>query len=164
MKHLEDSGWLLAYIISNIVGLLFLWAAIKKPYLARLMFVLLFGWASVFNYILSHQRPEEYLNYADASIKWYSDFIHGWFSSHITQMVTLIALGEAAIAIGMLLKGWWVKLACVGVIIFQMAIAPLGVFAAFPFSITVSLAALILIRKKKFNYLWEFRKPMPVYE
>jgi len=164
MKGLENSTYLVGYIISNVVGLLFLLAAIKKPYVARLMFVLLFGWAFVANYTLAHEKPEAYLEYADFSIQWYRSFIYGWFSRHITQMVTLIAFGEACIAIGMLLKGWWVKLACIGVIIFLMAIAPLGIYAGFPFSITVSLAALILIRKKQFDYLWRFRKAKPVYE
>ena len=156
MKGLENSTYLVGYIISNVVGLLFLWAAIKKPYLARLMFVLLFSWAFVVNYTLAHERPEAYLEYGDSSIKWYRDFIHGWFSGHITQMVTLIAFGEAAIAIGMLLKGWWVKLACLGVIIFLIAIAPLGIYAAFPFSVTVSFAAFIIIRKNADDYLWRF--------
>ena len=164
MKGLEDSSYLVGYIISNIVGLLFLWAAIKKPYLARLMFVLLFGWASVTNYYFAHQTPEAYLEYADASIKWYRDFIHGWFSSHITLMVTLIAFGEAAIAIGMLLKGWWVKLACIGVIIFLLAIAPLGFYAGFPFSITTSIAAFLILKKEAYNYLWKYKKAKLVYE
>jgi hypothetical protein len=157
MAGLENSSYLIEYIISNIVAILFLWAAIKKPVLARLMFVLLFGWASVANYLAAHRNPEEYLNYADASIKWYADFIHGWFQQHITEMVSLIAIGEGLIAIGMMLKGWWVKLACIGVIIFQLAIAPLGVYAAFPFSITLSLASFFILKRDRFDYLWKFK-------
>jgi hypothetical protein len=156
MKGLDNPNYLVAYIISNIAGLLFLLAAIKKPYLARLMFVLLFGWACVANYTLAHQKPEEYLNYADTSVKWYRDFIHGWFTNHITTMVSLIAIGEGLIAVGMLLKGWWVRLACIGVIIFLMSIAPLGVYAGFPFSITVSIAAFLILKKHALNYLWQF--------
>lgn len=160
MKVLENSGWLTAYIISNLVGLIFLFAAIKKPYLARLLFVLLFGWAAVFNFWLCHERPQEYLTYAEASLPLYRDFILGWFSRHVTEMVSMIAIGEALIAIGMLLRSWWVKLACIGVIIFQLAIAPLGVYAAFPFSLTVALAALFIYRNKNCkNYLWRFNIP-----
>ena len=152
-----NSTYLLPYIISNVIGLLFLWAAIKKPQLARLMFVLLFGWACWINYTLAHEKPEEYLNYANASIKWYADFINGWFRQHVTIMVSLIAMGEGLIAIGMLLKGWWVKMACIGVIIFLIAISPLGYYAGFPFEITVSLAAYFVIKKDSLDYLWKFR-------
>jgi hypothetical protein len=156
MKGLDNPNYLVAYIISNIAGLIILWAAIKRPYLARLMFVILFSWACVANYTLAHQKPEEYLNYADTSIKWYRDFIHGWFTNHITIMVSSIAIGEGLIAIGMILKGWWVKLSCIGVIVFLMAIAPLGVYAGFPFSITVSIAAFVVLKKNAVNYLWQY--------
>gem|GEM_PF-6509932 len=53
-----DSTYLLPYLIANIVGLLFLWAAVKKQPLARLLFVLLFGWACWINYTLSHEKPD----------------------------------------------------------------------------------------------------------
>ena len=152
-----ESNYLLPYIISNIIGILFLWVAIKKPPLARLMFVLLFGWACWINYTLSHQQPEVYLDYAKAAIPWYADFINGWFRQHITEMVTLVAIGQGLIAIGMLLKGWWVKLACIGVIIFLIAISPLGLYAAFPFAITVCLAAYFIIKKDSLDDLWKFR-------
>jgi hypothetical protein len=157
MNGLQNSTYFAGYIISNIIGLLILWTAIKKPALARLMLVLIFGWACGLNYFLAHQKPEAYLNYADTSIKWYADFIHGWFRQHITEMVSLIAIGEGLIAVGMILKGWWVKLACMGVIIFQLSIAPLGVYAAFPFSITVSVAAFFILRKNRLDYLWKYR-------
>jgi hypothetical protein len=152
-----SSNYILPYIISNIIGLLFLWAAIKKPPLARLMFLLLFSWACVANYTLSHQKPEAYLEYANSAISWYADFINGWFRQHITVMVSLIAMGEGLIAIGMLLKGWWVKMASIGVIIFLIAISPLGYYAGFPFEITVSLAAYFIIKKDSLDYLWKFR-------
>ena len=121
------------------------------------MFFLLFAWASVANYTTAHNNPEEYLNYADTSIKWYRDFIHGWFSSNITLMVTSIAVGEGLISIGMILKGWWVKISCIGAIIFLLAIAPMGIYAAFPFSITVSLAAFFVMKKNALSYLWQFK-------
>jgi hypothetical protein len=156
MKSLTENNWILPYIISNIVAFLFLWAAIKKPYLARLMFVFLFGWAAIVNYSISHDRPEVYLEYGNVSLKWYSNFIRGWFSRHIVEMVSLIALGQALIAVGMILKGWCVKLACAAAILFFLAIAPLGVYAAFPFSITASIAAYIITRKNACNYLWKF--------
>jgi hypothetical protein len=146
---------IIVYAISNLIGLLYLLAAIKKTKLARLMFVLLFGWASCFNYILCHKHPEAYLMYGKGSVQFYANFINGWFKSHVTLFVSLIAIGQALITMGMLLKGIWVKLACIGVIIFLLSIALLGMYAAFPFSIFVSLSAYFIIKKDDKDYLWK---------
>ncbi len=147
---------IIVYMVSNLIGLLYLLAAIKAPKLARLLFLLLFGWAGWFNYTLCHKNPEAYLMYSQKSIHLYADFINGWFKEHITLFVSLIAIGQFLIAWGMLLKGIWVKLACVGVIIFLLSIAPLGMYAAFPFSIFVLLAAWFIIKKDNKDYIWKF--------
>ncbi|TMI91154.1 MAG: hypothetical protein E6H08_13885 [Bacteroidetes bacterium] len=55
----------------------------------------------------------------------------------------------------MLLHSWWVKLACIGSIIFLLSIAPLMVGSAFPFSITVSIAAVIILTDDDKNYIWK---------
>ncbi len=146
---------IIAYTISNIVGLLFLLAAVKKPKLARLMFLLLFGWACWFNYTTAHQQPEVYMMYGESSIRLYNSFIQGWFKDHITLFVSAIAIGQGLIAIGMLLKGMWVNLSCIGVIIFLAGIAPFGVNSAFPFSLIVGAAAYFIIRNDDKRYLWK---------
>lgn len=150
---MENQFVWIAYTISNLVSLLFLWAAIKRPRLARLMFLLLFGWASGFNYMTAHQHPDAYLMY-DSIIPLYSNFIHGWFKANITGFVTFVAIGQAFIAYGMLLHDWWVKIASIGAIIFLLSIAPLGLNAAFPFSITMSVAAFLTMKKDQLDYLW----------
>ncbi|MGZ3765422.1 MAG: hypothetical protein ACXVA2_12205 [Mucilaginibacter sp.] len=147
---------IIAYSVSNIAGLLLLWAAIKRPKLARLFSVLLFAWASWINYTTCHQHPQIYLDYAQYAIGFYKDFINGWFKNHVTLMVTCISIGQALVAIGMALKGIWVKIACTGAVLFLLAIAPLGIAAGFPFSITVSAAAFFIIFKDDKNYLWKF--------
>jgi hypothetical protein len=55
----------------------------------------------------------------------------------------------------MLLRGWIVTLACVGVMLFLIGIAPLGVYAAFPFSITVSIAAYLVMSNDDKDFLWK---------
>ncbi|MDH4058516.1 MAG: hypothetical protein OEU76_07110 [Cyclobacteriaceae bacterium] len=152
MNYLEV--YLVPYLISNLVALLILWAAWKKPTLARLLFALLFIWACAMNLFTALTNPSDYLAYANMAPDWYKDFIEGWFADHITVMVTLIAIGQGAIAIGMLLLKPWVQLACVGAILFLLGIAPLGVGSAFPFSITASAAAYLIFRKKELTYLW----------
>ncbi len=145
---------IIAYLASNVVGLLFLWAGFKRPKIARLLFFLLFSWAAYTNYTTAHQHPDLYLNYSKNAIALYSDFINGWFSSHITSFVSAISLGQTAIAAGMMLKGVWVRLACIGSIVFLLAIAPMGLYAGFPFSLTVSAAACFILIKDDKNYLW----------
>lgn len=152
---------ILAYTISNIVGLLLLFAAYKIPKLARLMFLLLFAWASWVNYTTCRLDPDVYLSYSDKSIKLYSDFIQGWFRDNIVLFVTIIAIGQGLISLGMLLKGWCVTLACFGAIFFLLSIAPLGLYAAFPFSITVSVAAYFIWRRDDKNYLWKWKVNKP---
>lgn len=156
MKGLEI--YLIPWIVSNVVGILMLLAAYKKPRLARGMFFLLFGWASWFNYTTAHATPEVYLDYASMSVDFYSEFIMGWFSHHITPVISVIAVGQGVIALGMILRGLWVKMACIGATIFLLSIAPLGVGAGFPFSITVSIAAYLIIRKGEHDYLWVSRR------
>jgi hypothetical protein len=159
MKGLENPDYLLMFIVSNIVGLFILWAGYKNPKLARFIFFLLFGWACWINYSLAHNNPEAYLNYATISTGWYADFINGWFSQNITFVVTATAIGQGLIALGMLLKGWWVRMACIGVIIFLIGIAPLGVGSAFPFSVTVGLASYFILRRDNLEYIWEVGWP-----
>lgn len=137
----------IVWTVSNLIGLIFLVVAYKWHKVAKVMFALLFGWASWFNYTTCHREPEVYLNYAERAVGFYANFITGWFSENIILFVSLIAFGQALIAIGMLLKGIWLRMACIGVIIFLMAIAPLGINAGFPFSITVSVAAYLVFRK-----------------
>lgn len=157
MGALSNTAYLIGYIASNVVAILLVIVAIKRPKLARLLFFLLFAWAFGMNYYVSHHQPEAYLDYADTALPFYKSFINGWFKDHITEMVTLIAIGQALIAVGMLLKGWLVKLACIGAIIFFMSIAPLGLYAGFPFSIIASIAVIVILRKDDLNFLWKFR-------
>lgn len=156
MKGLDI--YLIPWLISNIVGILILLAAYKKPRLARGMFFLLFGWASWFNYTTAQAAPEVYLDYASMSVGLYSEFILGWFSHHITPVISIIAVGQGMIALGMILRGIWVKLGCIGAIVFLLSIAPLGVGAGFPFSIIVSIAAYLIMRKGEHDFIWISQK------
>lgn len=155
MKGLENQTYLLAYLISNAVAVLMLWAAWKRPRLARLMFLLLFGWASWVNWTTALQNPRFYIEYADLSfLDLYEDFIRGWFSHHITGMVGFIATCQALIALSMPFRGWLLKTGLIGAVVFLVAIAPLGVGSAFPFSITASFALLFILKNKGNDYLW----------
>jgi hypothetical protein len=77
VKGLENTTYLISYIISNTVALLMLLAAWKSPKLARVMFFLLFAWASGANWRAALHTPQFYIDYADLS---FSDAYNSLFS------------------------------------------------------------------------------------
>ena len=151
-------GWyeyLLPYLFSQAASIVLLIAAWKRTRLARWLFSVLFLWASATNMYIGLTDPDSYLNNAQFAIPLYQDFINGWFSHYNQIIIPLIAVGQFFIAIGMLLHSWWVKLACIGSIIFLLSISPLMVGSAFPFSITVSIAGFLILINDDKNYIWK---------
>ncbi len=150
--------YMIPWLASNCIAILFLVAAIRKPKLARLLFVLLFTWACWLNYTTAHNDPEEYLNYAALTpLDLYRDFINGWFKENISLLVTLISFGQGLIAMGMLLKGWAVRLAGLSAIVFFLAIAPLGIGSGFPATILSAFSVYFILKNDDLNYLWKFK-------
>src|SRR5688572_27223625 len=147
--------YLLPYLISQAASLVILIAACWKTRWARWLFSVLFFWASVTNMCIGLADPDSYLDNARFAIPLYQDFINGWFSHYNHIIIPLIAVGQFFIAVGMLLHKWWVKLACIGSIIFLLSIAPLMIGSAFPFSITVSIAAVLILIEDDKNYIWK---------
>ena len=156
MSNLDE--FLIPYIISQVVSIIILIAAWKKTKWARALFALLFFWAAGTNMYLGITRPDTYQEYADLAIPAYRDLINGWFSHYNYIIIPLIAIGQFLIAVGMVLKSWWVRAACVGAIIFLLSIAPLMVGAAFPFSLTVAVAAWLILLNDDKRYIWKKEK------
>ncbi|MGQ0739087.1 MAG: hypothetical protein ACT4OJ_08530 [Bacteroidota bacterium] len=162
MKGLENQAYLVGFIISNTVALLFLACAVKWPRIARLLFFLLFAWACWTNLAYSQNNPAAYQTYANlAFFDFYKDFITGWFSRNTVWVVGLIATCQGLIALSMLLKGWLFMLGCTGGIIFLLSIAPLGVGSGFPCTVIFAIALFILFRKGHI-YLWERKSQVSV--
>ena len=143
------------YLISQAASLIILIAAWKRTRWARWLFSTLFFWASATNMYIGLTDPDSYLDNARFAIPLYQDFINGWFSHYNHIIIPLIAIGQFFIAAGMLLHGWWVKLVCIGSIIFLLSISPLMIGSAFPFSITVSIAAVLILTDDDKNYIWK---------
>jgi len=151
--------YLIPWSISNAFAIVLLIIALKKTKLARLLFAVLFSWACWTNYTMAQNDPEGYLAYTTLTpFSLYADFINGWFKEHVTAMVSYISIGQGLIAVGMILKGWLVKLACIGSIIFFMAITPLGIGSGFPFPIIASIAIYFIWKNDDFNWLWRFKQ------
>lgn len=136
-----------ANVISNVLGLALLMVSLRWRTAGRSLLVALFLWAAQTNLRLALLDPSVYLQYARWAIGPYRRFILGTFAAHITSLVTLIALGQLAIALTLAARGRAVQLGLVGAIVFLLAIAPLGRGAAFPFSLTVSAAAAVLFSR-----------------
>ena len=145
----------IASIISNIVALVLILLSWKRKNLARLIFAILFIWASWTNWRTAINNPNDYLNYGKYAINFYKKIIYGEFSNHITGYVSFIALLQLIIGLGLLARGVIVKISCIGGIIFLLAIAPLGIGAAFPFSITAAIALFLLY---KYNFTKDILK------
>lgn len=154
LKGLENQSYLIAYLISNIVALLLLFCVSLWPKATRLAFLLLFGWASYTNLSTALNTPQVYEDYAAlAFLDLYVDFIRGWFSAHVVEAVSIIALGQALIAVAMAMKGWVFKVGAVGAILFLVAIGPLGVGSAFPCTLIMAVAMGFLLQGSQ-PYLW----------
>ncbi len=156
MKGLENQLYIMLLIISNVVAVLQLIAAVKWPLIARGSFFLLFAWACWTNWKISQQAPGFYLEYGDLTwSEWYRSFINGWFREHIKPAVGFIATCQGLIAISMLLKGWIFKIGCVGGMVFLLAILPFGVGAGFPCTAIMAIAMYILLKKNNTRFIWE---------
>jgi hypothetical protein len=144
---MEPKYIIIAYTISNIVALVFLIVSLKWKQIGRALYAVLFIWASYTNWTVVHQDPTSYLGNAKYAIDFYRHIINGIFSQYITPFVSFVAVCQFLIGLGMLSKGIVLKAACIGGIIFLVAIAPLGVASAFPATLTFAVGLIILYRQ-----------------
>jgi hypothetical protein len=138
---------LYAQLASNIVAGVMVVVSWRYRNVGRLLFVLLFAWAAQVNLRTAVARPHVYLEYAPLAMSGlYRDFIQGFFSRHITLLVSTIAVGQAAIAVLVALPGRAPRLGLCGAVFFLVAITPLGQGAGFPATLIMAAAAGILLR------------------
>ena len=89
MEALKE--WLIPYILSNIVFLLSIVAAIRKPIWTRIFFAGFFLWAAVFNFTTAIRSPGIYLTYADLNaLPVYSKFINGFFQNTLLKSYAVL--------------------------------------------------------------------------
>jgi hypothetical protein len=146
----------LEVLISNIVALILLLAAIYRPRTARILFSLLFVWAAFTNWFTVHNKPQVYQEYESmALLPLYKNFIKGFFAEHSVLIVSFVAVSQLLIGISMLMKGWVYRLGCLGGIIFLLVILPLGVGSGFPCTLIMATGLLIVLKKNKNRFIWE---------
>jgi hypothetical protein len=151
--------YLVPYIISNLLFLLCVMAAVKKPIWARLFLAVVFLWAAFINTRTSLTNPDVYIEYARLTpVPVYREFINGFFSHHIRPIILFIATGEFLIFVGLLIGNRWIRLACWGGMLFGLAISPLSVGSAFPATLLMALSFWILYNKNRHISIWNWRQ------
>jgi hypothetical protein len=137
--------YLVPYLVSNGVALAILTFAFVRPRAVRWIWAGIFVWAAAVNTLTAHQTPLAYLAYAALTPSaFYRHFIENWFSQHILLTVQTIAVGQLAIALLLANGGRARKYGVIGASIFLLAIAPLGVGSAFPFSLMAAASLLVM--------------------
>lgn len=140
--------WLYVHMLAIAVSIALAVAAWKRPNIGRGMFAVLFLWAGLYNAQTALTRPLEYLGYATLTESpTYRAIIEGPFARHITTYVLLIAVGQLCIGVGVLLRGTLLRIACIGAIVFLLAIAPLGIGSGFPSTLIMAGSAAALLRR-----------------
>jgi hypothetical protein len=152
---LLEKYWL-ELLLSNSAAIILLLVAIYRPQIARVLFSLLFVWAAFTNWITVHNNPQVYQEYETmALLPFYKDFIKGFFAEHTISLVSFVAISQLLIGISLLLKGWVFRLACIGGIIFLLAILPLGVGSGFPCTLIMAAGLFMVLKKNKNHFIWE---------
>lgn len=139
MKTL-DILLLIAYVVTNAFALVQLIGSYRWPTFTRVVFFLLFAGAAILNVRTVFDTPWSYQSYADYAIPLYSRFIFGSFDMFIRPIVLSIVVGQVFIAGSMLMKGFYFQEGCFFGMVFCVAIAPLGLGAAFPATLLMALA------------------------
>jgi hypothetical protein len=144
------------FIASNVLACLIFWRSFRNPILVRGLLGVLFVTAAIFNVYHVFTDPSSYLRFADtAMLEVYKHLIRVIFSDHAVLVVSAIAAGQLYIGMSIMYNDWRFRSACVGGMIFGLAIAPLGIGLAFPSSFILSLSFLSLMivfeRERKLN-------------
>lgn len=140
--------YLVPWTVSNGVALALLALAFRRPGWVRWASIAIFLWAAFHNARIALVEPLEYQGFADlAVLSLYRDFIRGWFRQHTALLLLPIAAGQLLIALGLLVdRRVTRRLAVAGAVGFLLAIAPLGVGSAFPFSLVYGAALVVMER------------------
>ncbi|HEY9262115.1 hypothetical protein [Chitinophaga sp.] len=141
----------LTYLVANAISLAVLIAAIFWPQVARLLLVMIFIGAALFNAVMAIREPELFMTYgAMTASAAYEQFIYGAFRNNITAIVVSISICQLATGFFIAARDALLKLGLIAATIFLVAIAPLGAGSAFPSTLLLAAAAVILFFKTNF--------------
>ena len=136
-----DRQFVVPYIISFAIAFGYAVLVWKRPTPARYLIGITFISASLFNFWWALHSPGIYVQgYGPHAIGIYRDFIYGVFSRHTTAFVIAIASGQFLGGVLMFASSGWRRLGYLAIVVFLLAIAPLGVGSAFPSTLIFAAA------------------------
>ena len=137
------------YIITNLVAIIILIMATTRPNIARIMLGIVFIGAFTVNLITAIFNPSTYLEFGEmTSSELYREIILGPFSQNTRLYIILIALCQLFIGLFTTYEGKSMRIAMIGGMIFLFAISPLGFGSAFPATLIMGIAYVILLFTK----------------
>jgi hypothetical protein len=140
--------FLLPYLVTNIISAALVFLAFMWPRLTRVLFVLIFAGAGLFNIYTAIAEPSVYQTYKElAVLAFYRNFIDGFFREHAQLIILIIALGQLSVGALLSGKGRVLRMGVIGGTIFLVAIAPLGFGSAFPATLLM-VGALFIIQRR----------------
>jgi len=152
----------LNYLIANVISLVVLIMAVFWPVIARYLLTLIFIGAAFFNAIMAIREPELFMVYgAMTTSSVYEQFIYGAFHENITAIVVSISICQLVTGIFIASRNALLKPGLLAATIFLLAIAPLGAGSAFPSTVLLAVAAVILLFKEKYLSVHSLRCALP---
>ncbi|WP_342088729.1 hypothetical protein [Dyadobacter sp. OTU695] len=145
LKFLDMASWAF-YLTCNGLAIFLIWIGKTRPSVARIVLFLIFLFAAGVNAYIALDAPWSYQDFADSAMPVYKQFILGAFVPIITPMVLTIAACQLLIALAMTQTGQVFQTGGWAGIIFCIAIAPLGLYAAFPMPLLLAWAIFRVIR------------------
>ena len=137
------------YTITNLFAIASALLSMRWPTIARVLFGSMFICAAVANSYIATSNPAAYLSFGELTPSGlYRLFILGPFAGHVQLFILIIAACQLFIGIFICYRGPLMTAAMIGGIVFLIAIAPLGVGSAFPSTLIMAVAFLILLLKK----------------
>jgi hypothetical protein len=129
--------YILPWFISNMVGFVLLWIAIKAPRVSCKVWGFLMILASFANTRIAVTDQTNYHEYGALSIPPYQHVIYSKFFVYPALLVLPIAVAQNIIGFVLMLSEtpWRLKAAITALILFFFGIAPLGIGSAFPASL-----------------------------
>lgn len=148
MIIIKDPTLLTFLAVVNLIAIAMTIITWRRNDWGRLLFALNFLGAAAFNWIFLVMDPEEYIYYVEfVLLDSYRDFILGPFSENTRFFLGIITAAQILIGLGLLSRGRRLKVAALGAMIFLIAIAPLGLGAAFPATLIQSIGLFFIFRR-----------------
>lgn len=152
----------LNYLVANVISLIALIMAIFWPVIARYLLAMIFIGAAIFNAIMAIRAPELFMAYGAMTISSvYEQFIYGAFRENTTAIVVSISVCQLITGVFIASRHTLLKLGLIAATIFLLAIAPLGAGSAFPSTVLLAVAAVILLFKEKYLSAHLLHLPLP---